>query len=71
MSKRDHSVVPVVSMALLEAQASVRAHSALLKEAGFGESAGELGRIADQLQVWTQPDGFLSYLEKPDDPEAS
>ena len=41
----------------------------LMRKNGYPESADDLARILKQMRVWSQPDGFLHFLEQPDMPD--
>jgi hypothetical protein len=63
---RREDIIPLVRDTIQQAQTKLAQAEALLRDNGFPETADDLTPAKGWLQVWTKPDGRLSYMEKPD-----
>lgn len=50
---------------LAQAEEKLQAACAILRQNGWPETAEELVKHLRMLRVWTQPHGWLDWLEKP------
>lgn len=60
----DTSALPAVRSQLRQSEDKLRTALVILRKAGWEENANELLRTLKHLQVWTQKDGWLDFLEK-------
>ena len=60
------STIPAVRCQMNQSEEKLRIAMRLMRENGYPESADDVFRILKQMQVWTQKDGWLDCLEKPD-----
>lgn len=62
-------IIPAVRCQMQQAEEKMQIAAKLLRTNGYPESADDVVRLLKQSRVWTQPDGFLHFLEQPDAPE--
>lgn len=55
-----------VRVQIAQAEEKLAVACGILRRNGFPTSADDLSRSVKGLRVWTQQDGFLDYLAKPD-----
>jgi len=60
------TVLAAVRVPLVQAEEKLRIACRLLRDNGFPESSDELVRDLKHLRVWTQKDGWLDYLDRPE-----
>ena len=64
-SEVDQAVVfRAVRNQIAEAEEKLQTACSILRGGGFPENADALAGNLKRLRVWTQPQGWLSYLEK-------
>lgn len=56
-----------VRVQISQAEAQIAQACVILRRNGFPESADDLSRQLKALRVWTQPNGWLHWLERGDD----
>ena len=64
-------VIPAVRCQLRQAEEKLQISCKMLRENGAPDSANDLLRTLKMVRVWTQKDGFLDYLEKPNESSKS
>ena len=62
-------IIPAVRCQIQQAEEKMQIACGLMRKNGYPESADDLARILKQMRVWSQPDGFLHFLEQPDMPD--
>lgn len=63
-SSSEADVLRAVRVQIEQTQEKMQIACALLRDGGFPENADSLAGDLKRLRVWTQPQGWLSYLEK-------
>lgn len=61
---QDAAALPVARCAVSEAHAALSRACAVLREAGFAETAADLDRARALVGTWTAPGGYLEHIEK-------
>lgn len=64
--KADPTILPAVRSQITQAEEKLRIALRLMLDGGWVETHPYLLSIHKQLMVWTQKDGWLDWLEKPE-----
>ena len=65
MSTRDFSCIPAARAQIEQAVEKLQTACTILRKAGLTESADQLVCKVKWLRTWTEPDGYLDWMEKP------
>lgn len=66
MNAPNESILPAVRSQITQAEEKLQIACRLLRENGWTETAPHLISILMQARVWTQKDGWIDMLEKPE-----
>ena len=69
MTAPDESILPAVRCQVQQAEEKLQIAAKLLREHGWPENADELVKMLKLARIWTGPDGWLDWLEKPEKDE--
>ena len=67
MTARDFTCIPVARAQIEQATEKLQTACTVLRNAGLTDSADELVGKVKYLRTWTEPDGWLDCMEKPED----
>ena len=65
MSKPDPAILPAVRSQIEQGLEHLTIACGLLRQNGWPENANELMRTVKHGRVWTQADGWLDHLDRP------
>lgn len=69
MTTRDASCLADVRSEIEKATAILRSAAQTLRTAGWTETADHLIRDVKVMRIYTEKDGYLHWLERPEEPE--